>query len=72
MRGILIYNETTGRPDLVLPTGKLLGGLHCGDCLEIWVDDLLATGRLELTEDWVLILNDTFLKPPYGQSVWLK
>ena len=72
MEGILIYNEIIDRPDLVLPDGKLLGGLHCGDCLEFLVDGLLATGRLELTEDWVLILDDTFLKPPYSQSVWLK
>lgn len=71
MEGMLIYNESIGRPDLILPDGKLLGGLHCGNCLEFRVNDQLSSGRLEQMEDWVIIINCLPTDPPYGQSVLL-
>ena len=38
MNGIVFYNSAVSRPDLVLPDGNALGGLHCGDCIEVIID----------------------------------
>ena len=67
MEGILIYNETISRPDLVLSDGSLLGGLHCGDCLEVWINGQWLTTRLELGDNWVIISKDAVCELPYGQ-----
>ena len=69
MEGILIYNEAISRPDLVLSNGSLLGGLHCGDCLEVWINEQWVTARLELSDNWVIISKDAVCELPYGQSV---
>lgn len=68
MEGILIYNEAISRPDLVLSNGSLLGGLHCGDCLEVWINEQWVTARLELSDNWVIISKDAVCELPYGQS----
>lgn len=67
MEGILIYNEAVSRPDLVLPDGSLLGGLHCGDRMEFWIDEQWITARLELGDNWVIISEDAVCELPYGQ-----
>ena len=69
MEGILIYNEKISRPDLVLSDGSLLGGLHCGDCLEVWINGQWLTARLELEDNWVILSKDAVCKLPYGQPV---
>ena len=69
MEGILIYNHTISRPDLVLVDGSLLGGLHCGECLELWLNGQWKTARLELENDWFVVINGIPQEMPYGQSV---
>ena len=69
MEGILIYNHTISRPDLVLVDGSLLGGLHCGECLELWHNGQWKTARLELENDWFVVVSGIPQKMPYGQSV---
>ena len=69
MEGILIYNDTISRPDIVLSNGSLLGGLHCGECLELWLNGHWETAWLELGNDWFVLINGSPQEIPYGQSV---
>lgn len=69
MEGILIYNRELSRPDLALSEGSLLGGLHCGDCLTLWVDGHWQAIRLELDRDWYIIVDGIPCDVPYGQTV---
>ena len=45
MTGLLIFNQD--RPDIVLETGILYGGLHCGDCFCCLIDSEWIDVRLE-------------------------
>lgn len=69
MEGILIYNDSLSRPDLVLPDGSLVGGLHCGDRIELQIDGQWHAARLELEDAWVMILDGVPTAPPYGKTV---
>ena len=53
MTGLLIFNQD--RPDIVLETGILYGGLHCGDCFCCLIDSEWIDVRLEYDTDWVLV-----------------
>lgn len=66
MEGILIYHELLQRPDLALRDGHLLGGLHCGDCLELWQNGQWESARLEYMDCWVVLLDGNAIAPPYG------
>ena len=70
MTGILI--KLNDRPDTVFEDGTLYGGLHCGECLSIFEENIgWIPVRLELADDWVLI-DGSRAKPipvPYGVFV---
>lgn len=67
MTGILILNQ--GRPEIFGDTGRLYGGLHCGECFLCYIDDIWTDVRLEYDNDWV-ILNHGMKRPvPYGSRV---
>lgn len=71
VQGILIYNDGISRPDIMFSNGRLLGGLHCGNCLEIEWSGYPSHTRLELLEDWVLVFGEDLFPLPYGAPVKL-
>lgn len=53
------------RPDIVFSNGSTYGGLHCGDCFEIFWDEWLPA-RLEFEQDWILIVRGQKYPMRYG------
>lgn len=35
-QGTLVYDSVTGRYDVRFDLNRYLGGLHCGDCMEVF------------------------------------
>lgn len=52
--GKLIYNGEFNRLDVLLDNDSTIGGLHCGDCLEVMLDCKWIPTRVEYDEDWYL------------------
>ena len=67
MTGLLIFNQD--RPDIVLETGILYGGLHCGDCFCCLIDSEWIDVRLEYDTDWVLMYQGITIPICYGVQV---
>ena len=54
MTGILI--KLNDRPDIIFENGTFYGGLHCGECLSVFKENVgWVPVRLEFTDDWVLV-----------------
>lgn len=72
MTGILI--KLNDRPDILFENGTIYGGLHCGECLSIFEENIgWIPVRLEFTDNLVLVDGSrakTFLVP-YGDYVML-
>ena len=67
MTGILILNQD--RPGIVLETGILHGGLHCGDCFCCLMNDEWIDVRLEYDAGWVLVHQGKNIPICYGVRV---
>ena len=67
MQGILIYNGT--RPDVAFDNGRLLGGLHCGDCFMCQLEGQWLDVRLEFQEYWLIVYKSQTHSVPYGARV---
>lgn len=67
MTGILIFHQD--RPDIALDTGRLYGGLHCGECFQCYMNHTWREVRLEYSEDWILLHHGKKLRIPYGSRV---
>lgn len=52
--GILIFNAATERLDVSFHNGTSLGGLHCGDCIDVCIDGKYVRARIEYSDDWYL------------------
>lgn len=68
MTGMLIHNGD--RPDIIFQNGVFYGGLHCGDCFELHLNQWEEV-RLEYLDDWVLIYNGKPEPITYGVTVRL-
>lgn len=66
MTGILIWNGE--RPDIAFDNGTLYGGLHCGECFEIFAD-CWKTVRLELMQEWMIVEDGKMAPIHYGLCV---
>ena len=67
MTGILIFNQD--RPEIALDTGRLYGGLHCGECFQCLIEDTWVNVRLEYDQDWVVLVRGMKCPVPYGSRV---
>jgi hypothetical protein len=52
--GKLIFSREENRLDILSEDGSLLGGLHCGDRLDVLVDHKWTPTRVEYDHDWYL------------------
>ena len=53
--GTLIYDPSMGRYDIRFGIESYYGGLHCGECFDVKVNDAWIPVRIEMDEDWYLV-----------------
>lgn len=66
MTGILI--QCDDRPDIVFDNGMLYGGLHCGECFDVYFNRWINV-RLEYYDNWVIIYRGKSYPICYGALV---
>lgn len=54
-QGNLIYDKESGRMDIRFGLEKYYGGLHCGECMDVLIDDKWVPTRIEMSDDWYLV-----------------
>ena len=59
VKGRLGFNENNGRYGLLVSDLWEVDGLHCGDLLDVLIDDKWITTRIEMTSDQQWYLVDT-------------
>ena len=52
--GALIFDETADRYDVRFDVNDYYGGLHCGDCMEVFVRGKWKPTRMEYGDNWYL------------------
>ena len=50
--GNLFYDKESGRYDIRFGMESYYGGLHCGECFEVKINDVWVPVRIEMDEDW--------------------
>lgn len=53
--GSLFYNPESGRYDIRFGLESYYGGLHCGECFDVKVQDRWVPVRIEMDEEWYLV-----------------
>jgi len=53
--GALVFDELTDRYDIRFDLSDYYGGLHCGDCLEVFVRGKWKPTRMEYGQNWYLV-----------------
>ena len=53
--GALVFDELTDRYDIRFDLSDYYGGLHCGDCLEVFVRGKWKPTRIEYGQNWYLV-----------------
>ena len=60
--GTLIFDRAADRYDIRFGLTDYYGGLHCGTCLEVFVDGQWTPTRIEYGDNWYLVgINTTDL-----------
>lgn len=54
-QGNLIYDPSSGRMDIRFGLDDYYGGLHCGTCMDVFVNGSWQPTRIELADDWYLV-----------------
>lgn len=54
-QGALIYDPCLDRMDIRFGLNTYLGGLHCGECFDVWTGSHWEATRIEKGEDWYLV-----------------
>lgn len=52
--GALFYDKESGRYDIRFGLDSFYGGLHCGDCFDLKVDNAWVPARIEMGDEWYL------------------
>ena len=53
--GNLFYDKESGRYDIRFGMESYYGGLHCGECFEVQINDVWVPVLIEMDEDWYLV-----------------
>ena len=53
--GILIYDEKSGRYDIRFSLEHYYGGLHCGECFDVFIGSRWVPTRIEMSDRWYLV-----------------
>ena len=50
--GALIFDETADRYDIRFDIADYYGGLHCGECMDVFTGGKRKQNRIEKRDDW--------------------
>lgn len=53
--GVLVYDARQERMDIRFSLEEFYGGLHCGQCFDVWIKDSWIATRIEFGSDWYLV-----------------
>ena len=53
--GTLFFDPESGRYDIRFGMDSFYGGLHCGECFEVKVNNTWVPVRIEMGDDWYLV-----------------
>lgn len=53
--GSLFYDAESGRYDIRFGLESYYGGLHCGECFDVKVENAWIPVRIEMDEEWYLV-----------------
>lgn len=64
MTGALVFDERTDRYDIRFDLNSYYGGLHCGECFDVFVRGKWKPTRIEYGDNWYLVgmLNEFIYK----------
>ena len=54
-KGILCYDRESGRYDIYFGNGNYYGGLHCGECMDVFTGGKWKPTRIEYGDNWYLV-----------------
>ncbi len=54
-QGTMVADEESGRMDIRFGLMDYYGGLHCGECLDVLIDDEWIHTRIEMGDGWFLV-----------------
>lgn len=54
-QGTLVPDYSTGRIDIRFSPEEYYGGLHCGETMEVLIDEKWIPTRIEMGDDWYLV-----------------
>lgn len=57
--GILVTQIESGRLDVCFQNNEYYGGLHCGQTMDVKINQKWIPTRIEMDEDWYLVGVDT-------------
>lgn len=53
--GALMVDQESGRMDIRFGLEEYYGGLHCGECMDVLIEDKWIPTRIEMADDWYLV-----------------
>ena len=53
--GALVFDERTDRYDIRFDLNSYYGGLHCGECFDVFVRGKWKPTRIEYGDNWYLV-----------------
>ena len=53
--GALFYDKESGRYDIRFGLDSFYGGLHCGECFDVFVRGKWKPTRIEYGDNWYLV-----------------
>ena len=56
-QGALFFDETADRYDIRFDLADYYGGLHCGECLEVFTGGKWKPTRMEYGDNWYAALS---------------
>ena len=54
-KGVLCYDRESGRYDIYFGNGSYYGGLHCGECMDVFTGGKWKPTRIEYGDNWYLV-----------------
>ena len=54
-QGTLVPDYSSGRIDIRFSPEEYYGGLHCGETMEVLIDEKWIPTRIEMDDDWYLV-----------------
>ncbi len=54
-QGALVYDSENDRYDIRFDLSDYYGGLHCGECFDVFVKGIWTPTRIEKGTDWFLV-----------------